>query len=906
MQEFSRREILATAAALTAAQFGAISLARARQNPRADDAVEMKWVDRAPAMSGGEVFTVPWSAGSLNADDTLSVECDGKSVESQSWPLAYWPDGSVKWSAHAAVKGGAEKIRVVRATPPAVTKKVSVNDGADEVVIDAGPIQCVIRKSGANLIDRVTRGQTTILSSAKLVALKQDRPQLESAGAVAREQFESKIERVMVEQGGPIRAVIRIEGTHTSQSRAWLPFVIRLYFFAGSDQFRVKHTFTFDGDEYKDFICGLGVRFSVPMRDSLHDRHVRFNGEGAGLFAEAVRPLTGLRRDPGAPVRKAQIDGVATPEQETWDRRVPPLMKYIPAWGDFSLSQLCADGFQIRKRTKPGHAWIFAAAGQRAAGVGFVGGPSGGVAFGMRDFWQKHPAQLDVRNAATDNAEVTMWLWSPEAPPMDMRFYHDGEGQQTYPQQLEALNITYEDYEQGYGTPYGIARTSEMFLQIAAATPSREDLVKFADDVRRPAQLVCAPQRYLDAKVFGANWSLEDRGTPFKAALEDNLKFTLDRYVKEVDQRSWYGFWDYGDVMHTYDPDRHVWRYDIGGYAWDNSELSPDLWLWYSFLRTGRGDVFRLAEAMTLHTGEVDVYHIGRFKYLGTRHNVQHWGCSSKQTRISTAAYRRFYYFLTADERVGDLLREQVNEGEAFKKINVGRKLGENAQVLPLPPVESPPAGGSIGVGAMGWGSLMAAWMTEAERTNDKTIHEKIVRSMTGMAALKKGFYAGGWQINLETGAIEHDGSDAVGLSHLTNCFGLPETCAELIVNYGERVPNFAQAWANYGIIYNGTAEEKEKALGRRMQGWSLSDSHSRNTGYAAKIANDDALAQRAWKELLDGRPWQQRLEVRGTKRIEGPAVLNPIDEAMLGTNGSQWQLAAIQCLAYIGDRAPE
>ncbi len=61
---------------------------------------------------------------------------------------------------------------------------------------------------------------------------------------------------------------------------------------------------------------------------------------------------------------------------------------------------------------------------------------------------------------------------------------------------------------------------------------------------------------------------------------------------------------------------------------------------------------------MTRHTGEVDVYHLGRWKGLGSRHNVQHWGCSAKQLRISSAIYRRFYYYLTADERTGDLLDE--------------------------------------------------------------------------------------------------------------------------------------------------------------------------------------------------------------------------------------------------------
>ena len=79
--------------------------------------------------------------------------------------------------------------------------------------------------------------------------------------------------------------------------------------------------------------------------------------------------------------------------------------------------------------------------------------------------------------------------------------------------------------------------------------------------------------------------------------------------------------------MHSYDPARHEWKYDVGGFAWDNTELVPNLWLWYSFLRTGRPDVFRFIEAMSRQTQEVDVYHLGPFAGLGSRHNVRHWGC---------------------------------------------------------------------------------------------------------------------------------------------------------------------------------------------------------------------------------------------------------------------------------------
>ena len=29
---------------------------------------------------------------------------------------------------------------------------------------------------------------------------------------------------------------------------------------------------------------------------------------------------------------------------------------------------------------------------------------------------------------------------------------------------------------------------------------------------------------------------------------------------------------------------------------------------------------------------------------------MRHWGCGAKEVRISQAAYRRFYYYLTTDE----------------------------------------------------------------------------------------------------------------------------------------------------------------------------------------------------------------------------------------------------------------
>ena len=82
--------------------------------------------------------------------------------------------------------------------------------------------------------------------------------------------------------------VVKIEGKHkfTSGDREWLPFVVRFYFYAGSDSVRMVHTFIFDGDQEKDFIRGLGVRFDVPMREEFQNRHVRLGGR-PGILGRA-------------------------------------------------------------------------------------------------------------------------------------------------------------------------------------------------------------------------------------------------------------------------------------------------------------------------------------------------------------------------------------------------------------------------------------------------------------------------------------------------------------------------------------------------------------------------------------------------------------------------------------------
>jgi hypothetical protein len=897
-RDFMRNAALATAALQLPSVLRAADAPAAGPGPAAaaGDDVELHWLEgRVPPVSNGVTWGVPWPRGRLAKDTTFALRtATGEAVPVQNWPLACWPDGSLKWTAHTvgAESGKAGKLLLAAGTPAAPAQAVRVSETPDAVEVDTGVIRCRMPKQGATLIASITRGGREIARDGRLVALCDDRP-AEGAATVKTASFQSEITAVTVEQRGPVRAVVKIEGSHQSPERAWLPFSVRLYFSAGGEAVRIMHSFVFDGDSSKDFLRGLGVRFNVPLSDPLYDRHVRFVGDGKGLLAEAVRGLTGLRRDPGEAVKQAQLAGRACPPVSAWTDKgaVSSRLSYIPAWGDYTLFQSAANAFEVRKRTEPGFGWIGVDQGGRAGGVGYVGGATGGVVFGLRDFWQRHPTQLDICGAHTDAAEVTLWLWSPEAPAMDLRFYHDVMGMETYEKQYDGgLEITYEDYEPGWGDPHGIARTSELTLWALATTPSRDRIIELAGCVQTPPQLACTPEHIHGTGVFGGLFSLPDRSTPARAAIEDRLDWQFDYYHRQVAQRHWYGFWNYGDVMHTYDRDRHVWRYDVGGFAWDNSELSPDLWLWYAFLRTGRADLFRFAEAMTRHTSEVDVYHLGRFAGLGSRHNVQHWGCSAKQVRISTAIYRRFYYYLTADERVGDLMHSLVDCDYKLKEVSPGRKLAH--------PTPNPhPASVSLGTD---WCSFCAAWFTEWERTGDAKYRDKMFAGMKSIAAAPHGWFTSEWGYDPATGIL-YPLDGRIGVSHLNAVFGAVEINAEMLQSL--EVPEYERAWLQYCELYNAGPEEQEKVLGVRLRDVGLPQAHSRLTAYAAWKTKNPALATRAWEEFA--RNWLP--PVLNFTHIEGPAVLNPVDEAAwVSTNdAAQWGLAAMQNLALIGDQLP-
>ncbi|KAI0075597.1 hypothetical protein K474DRAFT_1708867 [Panus rudis PR-1116 ss-1] len=866
--------------------------------PRADDGADVHWLDgKAPtSVPTGTAFGLPWAKGEIDRTTAIAaVTSDGTGVPLQTWPLAYWPDGTLKWTGHSLAPEGAlaDSYHVAPGSPTEPKNKVSVSQKGNTIVVTTGSFSATFNKSGNNLISSLNLEGKVKAQNGQLVVHVQnapDEPELDGARPSVT-ILTGNIDTVTVEQSGPVRAVIKVTGKYSGNGHAaFLPFNARFYIAAGATAVRLVHFFIYDGDQNKDFIKGLGLTFATPLSDELWDRHVRFVSTEGGIWGEPVRVLSGLRRDATAAVLTPQFEGQKVPDISTWPTSVSSEVDQLPIWSEFTLDQLSPVRFTVAKRTDASRKASFltnAGFGDRASGLGYIGGATaGGVVFALKDFWQGAPRGLDIRAASSDAANVTVWAYSPRAPAMNMRHYDVV---------AHGLDLTYEDVGDPDPNPNGVGRSYEVSLQVVSSTPSRSMLAQLAAVHIQTPQLVASPAFYVSHNLFGGRWNVPETSTSGARDIEKRKSDLLDFYVAEIEQRQFYGFWDYGDVMHTYDQTRHTWRYDVGGFAWDNGELATDLWLWMSFLRTGRADVFRIAHAMTRHLSEVDFHHTGPFAGLGSRHHVTHWGDGAKEARISSSHLKRPFYYLTADELIGDIMDYSLQADQTIVTWEPLRK------ALPPPP----PVAQSRLRTAPDWSALAGNWFVKWERTNDTKWRDRIKTGMRDIGNFQYGWFTGnggavGW--DADAAHMVDEGGLGEGSYHLMMIFGGAELFMELHDLITD-VPEFDAAFLDFCRLYNGTDDQKIARYGVTFKTNNFPQYYAGLQAYAGERLSDNSLKQGAWDVLNKNTVgvWPPVTKVGGTD------VLNPINEiANLATNdAAQLSINEYHVLAIAPELTP-
>lgn len=176
------------------AAFTAFLLFTASSFAAADKPVPIKWLGGQPSpVPTGVSFGVPWPRGAVQRTQSFALTgTDGKAMPVQTWPLAFWPDGSLKWIGVAAIAGpeSGRDFQLSTAVSPAGTSAsaVQVRRSDTTYIIDTGRVEAVIPMHGSNLIDSIVVDGREVARDGRLTCVLQDGPDGDVSDTPSRER----------------------------------------------------------------------------------------------------------------------------------------------------------------------------------------------------------------------------------------------------------------------------------------------------------------------------------------------------------------------------------------------------------------------------------------------------------------------------------------------------------------------------------------------------------------------------------------------------------------------------------------------------------------------------------------------------------------------------------------------
>ena len=238
----------------------------------------------SPVRSG-----VPFPQGVLGSSRTMRLlDSSGREMPLQTRTLGRWPDGTVKWALvdfQADVAASSEGdytleygSAVMRGTFEA---PLLVHEDAAGVTVDTGKLHLVWNRSKFSPFSEIRRdGEAYAVDSVVAVT-----------GVDGREHLSTnvKADSLVVEESGPVRCTVRVEGNHVSEDGArLLRSVLRVHACAGAGYVRIDHTFVNDNSENPfTNIESMYVRIGTAKRANeteeiiqTHDNSSVVNGQG--------------------------------------------------------------------------------------------------------------------------------------------------------------------------------------------------------------------------------------------------------------------------------------------------------------------------------------------------------------------------------------------------------------------------------------------------------------------------------------------------------------------------------------------------------------------------------------------------------------------------------------------------
>ena len=614
-------------------------------------------------------FGIPFRDGELEKGAPVElVHTNGVKIPIQTQCMTTWSDDDqfVKWllvDMQAHLPDGGEKRYLLRFPPdnppPAPEHPLQIEEDGDYITFDTGVMRLRVRRSFdvwksprtlevfQNCEVKTKVGWLDLFrgNAGPFLAME------DQSGNLYDSCSAGPAPTVAVEESGPLRACLRIDGYHTAPEGCRMcPYTLRVHLFAGKSDLRIQHTFVFDQEPHDIELSSIGMRFPLDVGGDLR---AAVGGEKEAHFASN--------------------------------------------WEEMSLLQSDDQTYAVTRDGEP------FGSGGRASGWVSLSGNRGGAVVVVRNAWQEYPKGftldpdgIDVeiwprsygRNltfttpfeeppllfgATRDEAEVQRFLAENPTAPLNLKSFNIRSREDAV--WVEAMLEKYaQDRIKGYndtGTMNGVgaAKTTELFLRLSGNAIDDAAAGAIAKVVQEPLVGTADPAHVAASRALGHFFH---SGDPRFAQADQDMENIYEKVVVEpVELCRLYGMMRYGNMVgshssavgHVYllykdtEPEKAL-RY-VGPY--NNEAVDQSMAVWGHFLRTGKHEHALIAQNYSRCVADVGFTHawpghperVGLIHY----HNVHPWsgGLSPSHSIVSGILTD---YYLTGNRRQLDVAKE--------------------------------------------------------------------------------------------------------------------------------------------------------------------------------------------------------------------------------------------------------
>lgn len=359
----------------------------------------------------------------VNPRDLRLLRPDGSEAPLQTRTLSQWKDGSVRWvlldfqtegttEADPSSSGSWTLILAPDRAGPHVNSPVRIEETPRGIHVDTGPLQFTVSKTKYNGIEGVTVENRPVIPPDHNQGLAIDL----GSGRVSLSNLAPT--EVIVEEAGPLRAVVRAASSYQSPDGVVIDFILRVYAYAGETFVRLDQTFI---NRTNQVLRLNELAMEYPVAEGLKEYALAGDGDTV-------------------------IRGTLTNEG------VQLLQSPNHPFGLFA-----AHKFQVFEGAG------VVASGNRSLGWMHLTGSTGSVTVAVQDFWQLYPKGLRASQHS-----FAIDLWPQGALPQPAGHMDINGGAAKTHQILIAFDESIEVTSDGNGTPDLVRWLNQPTMAIAS------------------------------------------------------------------------------------------------------------------------------------------------------------------------------------------------------------------------------------------------------------------------------------------------------------------------------------------------------------------------------------------------------------------------------------------------------